>query len=230
MESLTRSARPAAMALPASPDSGLESLLRQRGTPRIVQRRETIYAIADPASHVYLLERGEIALSRVTHDGRELTLETLRDGDPFGEIEVLLGCHRVAQAVALTESVLFQLHRDEFVSLAVEQPDFGIWLMQRIGERQLRLAVHVETLLFTSACAKVAKVLLQLAERHGKRTATGVLIDCPITHQEIGNLIATTRETVSYTFMDLRERGLISTHHRKTIILDPAALSEIASA
>ena len=230
MELLTDSAHPAPASRQASLGHAKANLLRQRGTPRIVRRHEPVYSIGDPAAHVYLLERGEITLSRVTPEGRELILESLGAGDLFGETELLLGRPRTSQALARSESAVYQLHREALLSLAAEQPDFGLWLMQCIGERQVRLQASLETLLFTSACGKVAQLLLSLAQRHGKNTAEGLLIDYPITHQEIGNLIATTRETVSYTFMDFRDRGLIATHQRKTIIRDQDALAQIALA
>jgi CRP/FNR family transcriptional regulator len=230
VELLTDSAHPAPASRQASLGHAKASLLRQRGTPRIVRRHEPVYSIGDPATHVYLLERGEITLSRVTPEGRELILESLGAGDLFGETELLLGRPRTSQALARTECVVYLLYREALLALVAEQPDFGLWLVRRMGARQTRLQERMETLLFASAGAKVAQVLLGLAERHGKNTAEGLLIDYPITHQEIGNLIATTRETVSYTFMDFRDRGLIATHQRKTVIRDQDALAQIALA
>lgn len=218
--------------VPASPPAclgqGMERLMRQHGTPRIVRPREPVYLIGDTATHLYLLERGDITLSRVTLEGRELILEMLGAGDLFGETELLLGRSRASKAQARSECVIFQLTLKALLTLATAQPDFAMWLMRGVSERQTRMEERTDSLLFASAPAKVSKVLLNLAERHGKNNAEGKLIDYPITHQEIANLIGTTRETVSNTFMDFRKRGLIATHRRKITVLDQKALAEVA--
>ena len=228
MELLNHPTHPVQTSQQASQGHGMQGVMRQRGTPRIVRRREPVYSIGDPASHVYLLERGDIILSRLTPEGRELILETINAGGLFGEIELMLGRPRASQALAGTECVVYQLSRQALLNLEAEVPGFGQWLTRHMCERQAHLHERMETLLFTSAPSKVAQVLLSLAERHGRRTATGTLIDYPITHQEIGALIGTTRETVSYAFMDFRQHGLIATQQRRTTIRNSQALGAIA--
>ncbi|HKI98540.1 MAG TPA: Crp/Fnr family transcriptional regulator [bacterium] len=220
------------MKAPPAPPLGTTGagLLREHATPRIFRRQSLIYSPGDAATHVCLVERGEVKLSRFTAEGRELTLEHLGAGEVFGEMEILLQRPRESQALARSECVVYQLERETLFALAQTHPDFGLWLTQRMGERQARLHERLETLLFKSASGKVAEVLLHLAEAYGEPTPRGTLINYAITHQEIGNLIATTRETVSYAFMEFRQCGLISTRQRKTIILDAARLGEVALA
>ena len=228
MELVTQPPRPGRAPLGEAPVPGMDGEIRRLGTPRIVGRREAVYGIGDPAEHAYFLERGTVTLSRLTADGRELILETLGPGDLFGETELMLGQARMAQALASTECVVYVLSRAALLQRVAGSREAGWWLNRKMGERQARLQQRMETLLFTSAPGKVAQVLLSLAERHGKPAAGGTLIDHPITHQEIGTLIATTRETVSYAFMDFRRHGFIATRRRRTIIRDAAALGAIA--
>ena len=80
-----------------------------------------------------------------------------------------------------------------------------------------------------SLVAKVAFLLLNLADKYGIRKKNKeILIDYPITHQEIGNIIATTRETVSYAFMEFRQNGIINTMKRRTVILNEEKLKDIS--
>jgi CRP-like cAMP-binding protein len=215
-------------ALPPPPPRDGEHLFRAYASVRAVPRHTPIYAPGDRATHAYLVEQGEVKLSRCTPDGRELTLAHLGAGEVFGDTEALLGRAHEALALARTDCVLHVLERETLVALAGREPAFALWLTQRLGERQAHMESRLETLLFRSANGKVAEVLLRLAGQHGRATPTGTLIDYPITHQEIGNLIATTRETVSYAFMEFRQRGLISTRRRRTVILDRAALGDVA--
>jgi CRP-like cAMP-binding protein len=225
MEQLNVSSAPIAM-LERSGEVGF----REQSTLRPYPRHALIYAPGESASHLYMVSHGEVKISRYTADGRELTLEHLGPGRVFGETELLLGHPRESQALARSECALYRMERDNLLALVAEDARFGMWLAHTMGLRQARMEHRMETLLFKSANGKVAQVLLKLAHDYGKDTAEGTLIDYPITHQEIGNLIATTRETVSYAFMEFRQRGLISTRQRRTIVLDLAELREAARA
>ena len=223
MEQLSVKSRP----IPLFSNSG-ENLFREHGTMRQYRRHSLIYSPGDSASHIYMVGHGEVKIARYTSDGRELTLDHLGAGGIFGEMEILLGRPRESQALARTESVIHMMERETLYALIGAYPTFGMWLTRVMGLRQARMENRLESLLFKSATGKVAQVLLKLAHEHGEETQGGTLINYPITHQEIGNLIATTRETVSYAFMEFRQRGLISTKQRKTIILDLDELGEVA--
>ena len=223
MEQLTIGA---AQTFPFEP--GGEQLFRDAAKAHSYPRQAAIYAPGEPATQAYLVAQGEVRLSRCTPDGRELTLEHVGPGAVFGVSEMLLGCARDSHAEVRAECTVHALERETLLELAGTHAAFGLWLTRQVTERQLRMENRLETLLFKSANGKVAQVLLQLAEAHGRACGEGTLIDYPITHQEIGNLIATTRETVSYAFMEFRQQGLIATHQRRTVVVDREGLRWVA--
>ena len=206
----------------------VERFIHQHGQLRPYKRHEAIYAAGDPSQQFYLISSGEVRLSRYTPEGRELTLEHLGPGSLFGEMEILLGKNRESQAVARTNLLVYVMECDTLMGMVDIDPKFGLWLTRRMSSRQARMENRLESLLFKSANGKVAQVLINLADRYGTATEEGTFIDYPITHQEIGNLIATTRETVSYAFMEFRREGLISTRQRKTIVHDMQGLAKLA--
>ena len=130
--------------------------------------------------------------------------------------------------MARTDLVVYAVDKDSLTSYLESDPKFGTWLSRQMAVRQARMESRLESLLFKSANGKVSQVLLRLAKEHGQQLKEGIMINYPITHQEIGNLIATTRETVSYAFMEFRQQGLISTRQRKTILHDIEGLEQIA--
>ncbi len=207
-----------------------EAVFRQFGSPRPVKRNTVLYSPGEPASTVFWIAQGEVKVSRNSPDGRELTLDFLSAGEVFGELEVILQTARESQALARTDLVLHAVERGALYAAIEADPRLGLWLAQRLSVRQARMTSRLEALVFKSAHGKVAQVLLSLAQAHGRPTPDGTLIDYPITHQEIGNLIATTRETVSYAFMEFRQRGLIATKQRRTIVRDLRGLGELALA
>lgn len=206
----------------------VDHLMQRTGQVRAFKRQALIYSPGDLASQIYLISSGEVKLSRYTPEGRELTLDHLGPGAVFGEMEILLGKARECQALARTDVLVCAMEREPLLELMESDPKFSLWLTRQMGERQARMENRLETLLFKSANGKVAQLLVNLARSHGHGTAEGTVIDYPITHQEIGNLIATTRETVSYAFMAFRELGLISTRQRKTIVHDLEGLDTVA--
>lgn len=205
-----------------------EAIFRENSVVMKFNRNATIYQPGDEATHIYLIEEGDVRVSRFSSDGRELTLDHLSTGEVLGETELLLNTPRESQATARGSVKLHAMERSQMMTLAENNPRLGVWLMQLLGARQSRMENKMESLLFKSANGKVAQVLLELAGQYGSPDKEGTRIEYPITHQEIGNLIATTRETVSYVFMDLRDQGLISTRQRKTIVRDLVGLEAVS--
>ena len=195
---------------------------------RSVRRNTPIYAPGDRAAQLFLVASGEVRISRYSNDGRELVLELLGEGEVFGENGILCDMPRMCQATARKDTLLYVLEKEPLMSALGADPALTLEFTRRMGERHARMEDRLESLVFSSAQGKVAKVLLELAEDHGEATQDGLLIQYPITHQEIGNLIATTRETVSYAFMEFRKAGLISTHRRRTLVCDMPGLHAMA--
>jgi CRP/FNR family transcriptional regulator, cyclic AMP receptor protein len=198
------------------------------GSPLELRRGTPVYTPGQSPAHIYWISQGEVSLVRHTVDGREFTLDVHREGSVFGEQELLLDMPRHCEAVCRTDTHLVALTAQAVWTQRRESANFAWWLSRVLAERQTRLEARLEALLFKSAPGKVAQVLVDLAQEYGRPSTDGTLIDYPITHQEIGSMIGTTRETVSYAFMDFRQKGLIATRQRRTIVRDLRRLEEAA--
>ena len=187
-----------------------------------------LYAPGEVSDKIFCINHGEIKIYRSTNDGKEIILELLGPDSVFGEVELAGKLNRRNTAIAKVDTILHYLTQETLEKRIKQDPRVASWMITKISQKQIRTENLLENLLFKSAEAKVAGVLLELAKIHGVRDKNGVLIDYLITHQEIGNTIATTRETVSYVFMKFRKIGIINTPGRKTVILDQTALEKIA--
>ena len=205
-------------------------VFRAHGIPLDLRRGSPVYTPDQAPTHIYWVAEGEVSLVRHTPDGRELTLDMHRKGAVFGERELLLGTPRQCEAVCRADSRLLALTQRAVWTLCRERTEFAWWLGRLLAERQGRLEARLEAFLFKSASGKVAQLLVDLVQDFGRPSTEGTLIDYPITHQEIGSMIGTTRETVSYTFMDFRKRGFIATRQRRIFVRDLRKLTEAASA
>jgi CRP-like cAMP-binding protein len=162
-------------------------------------------------------------------NGRECTLDHFRPGSIFGEQELILNEDRKATALPRTDVALLVLSRSIVLELQEQVPELVLWMNRSLAASLLRMQNRVESMVFKSAHGNIAEVLVDLARIHGRQTPEGVLIDCPITHQEIASQIGSARETVSYAFMEFRAQGLIATRVRHTFVLDMARLQQIAA-
>ena len=205
-----------------------ENRFMEEAVLRTYRRNTLLYSPQDTACHAFLVSHGEVKISRYSPEGRELTLGHLGEGELFGEMEIFMDMARESQALARTDTTLYVLDKECLLKMMGREPDFNQWMTRNMMKRQSRLETRLETLLFKSANGKVAQVLVDLARDYGRQVKAGTLIDYAITHQEIGNLIATTRETVSYAFMEFRQLGFISTRQRRTIIHNLQKLAEMA--
>lgn len=196
---------------------------------------EMLYMSDEASDRVYLIVSGEIRLYKINPEGREFTLGIFGPGEIVGETELLTGSRRGCYAMARGAAHLLGLERGVFLDRLESSPREALELMRFIGLKNQLIERKMESLLFKSAHAKVAELLLALAEQHARpaspQTGRGqIAIDYPITHQEIANLIGATRETVSYVLLDFKAAELIETGRRRIAIRDLAGLKEMARA
>lgn len=185
-----------------------------------VRRRHVIFTPGDASDSLYLLKSGLVKISRVTEEGKELTLYFLSPGDVFGEASLIDRVPRNTLAQAYEDCVLQVIDRDSALKFMSGHPEFLLRVTQLIAERRRQLENKIDNLLFKSAHARLAGLFLELAKEFGVRDSRGIIINLKLTHREIANLIGSTRETVSFALLDLRKDELIQTDGKRVILLD----------
>jgi len=193
-----------------------------------VKRKEPIYLPGDPGDSVFLLKSGKVKISKISEDGREITLAILEPGEIFGELEALDDSPRDTVAEALDDTHICVIKREDFESLLKRKPDLSFKLTKLIGLRLKRIGTRIEDLVFKDVHARLANLLLEFSQRYGVKEKEGIQIGIKITHQEMANLIGSTRETVSMALGEFKRQGLIDLEGRKILILRDDRLSLIA--
>lgn len=192
----------------------------------LAKKKETIFLPGESSQQVYLLKTGRVKISRISEEGRELTLVLLEPGEIFGELEILEGSVRDTIAEAMEESQLCVIQKEQFLSLIRKRPELSFRLTKLIGLRLRRIESRVEDLVFRDVPSRLAHLLIQLSEEYGNPAQDGILLSIKITHQEMANLIGSIRETVSATLGEFKKEGLITFEGRKIIILRPELLKK----
>jgi CRP/FNR family transcriptional regulator, cyclic AMP receptor protein len=216
--------------IPLFQDLGPDAMTRLAETVQIaeIRRRQVIYLPGDPGRTVYFVNGGRVKISKVTRDGKELTLAYRGPGELFGEIALIEGGPREEMAEAMENALLTEMERGDFERLIQTQPLLGLRLARLLTQRRRDIENKIENLVFKDVNSKLAELLIRLAAEFGVDDARGTLVALKITHQEMANLIGSTRETVSLTLSQFKRKGLIHTDGRKVILSDPEGLKALA--
>lgn len=201
------------------PEDDLDAIER-RADAVSWRKKHMLWSPGDPADRVYFLRQGLVKISKVTEEGRELTLQFHTKGDMFGEVAAFAPGAHETYAEIYEDALLYALTRDELLRIMRSWPDVGVRITTLIFERRKRLENRVGGLLFKTAHARLASLFLDLAEDFGVRDSRGVIINLKLTHKEMASLIGATRETVSFAILDMRRDELILTESKRVVILD----------
>jgi CRP-like cAMP-binding protein len=195
------------------------SLARERRYPKgaVIVFRD------DPGDALYVVAEGQVKVVLVAEDGREVILSVLRDGDFFGEMSVLDDEPRSAHVIAMEDSRLLALRRDDFQGQLKANPAVASAMLRELSHRLRRADEQIGRLVLLDVNGRVASLLLALAaEEHGDK------ITRRLTHHTIAQMIGASRETVSRTLRALVERGIVDVSRKEIVLKDRATLAEAA--
>lgn len=190
----------------------------------------TLYHEGEPAQALYLVAHGRVKLLQHAVSGDEVVLDLLSQGDPFGGLTAL-GQRRYPQsAVAQTACCVLTITTADFRHLLCTYPEVALSALDGVAN-DLKAAHDVIRALSTLPVeARIAQVLLTLAERLGESDEAGILIQSPLSQQDLAAMVATTAETVSRVISRLRRQGYVETGRQWIRICDRDGLTRLADA
>ncbi|MBI3298539.1 MAG: Crp/Fnr family transcriptional regulator [Elusimicrobia bacterium] len=190
---------------------------------------ERIFSRADAADHMFVVISGRVKIFLAGVGRRSKTFAYLDPGEFFGEMAVITGKSRSASAEAVEQTSLLLIHKNDFRRLLESDPKLALYMLKAVSER-LRLAdEEIEDILFRNVLGRVAKSLRDLA-RPARRGTEPCQLPRRYTHQELADMIGTTREPLSRALAALRRAGLIDMVDGRVTLLDPAKLDQAISA
>ena len=194
--------------------SKVETSSRIRSFPK----KSPIYLPADHSHDVFLLASGRIKLCHVTPDGKQSILAFIDPGELFGELAVLDGGQREEYAEALEKSTVVLIPRATIEQLMETHAHLTMGVTKMIGLRRRRIERRLKNLLFLSNRDRLVHLILELVEQYGKPTDGGVALSIKLSHQELANVIGSTRETVTVLLGEMQLEGLLKVGRRKVIV------------
>ena len=173
-----------------------------------------VFSKGDESDSLYIVESGKVKAVIHDEEGREIVLSVFRAGEYFGEMSALDGVPRSATVMTKEATEMLIIHRDDFKHSLSSNPDMAFNLLTVLLERLRRANQKIESLAFTNVYGRVANLLTQLAEPSGREW----VIKEKMTHQEIANMIGSSREMVSKIVGELVEAGYISIEKKQITI------------
>ena len=207
-------------------DAEIDAVLAHATVARHPQG-DQIFAKGDPGNSMMAVLKGRVMITAPSQDGRQVVLTVMRDGDVFGEIALLDGKERTADATAATDCELLTVPRRSLLSLLERRPDLCIELLIVLCERLRRTNEQVEDLAFLDLEARIAKVLVRLAEENGNGRAPTRPVGVKISQRALGELVGGSRESVNKHLQDWKRSGIIAIEKGSIVIHDIEALAAL---
>ncbi len=213
-------------ALFAELDQAAVERLASYMTRRRVRRGTTIFNKGDPGNGLMGVLSGMVKISVMSADGREAVLNIIQQGEVFGEIALLDGRPRTADATAMSDCEIMAIERRDFVPFLRSQPDIALRLIEILCARLRRTSEQVEDVMLLDLPSRLAKALLQLAD---KAAMPGSRQKVAITQREISQIIGISRESTNKQLRAWARRKWIRLERGGVAVLDPGALAQIAA-
>ena len=191
----------------------------ERAGVRVAERRfgakDLIFAPADPAGQLYFVLEGTVRLYKIYGEYKEATVALLKDGGVFGELSFEEGSRQSVFAEAVTDVRVAVVRKSILTEIIKRRPEFAMKLFFSFSERLKQSDEVIESLLNREVSARLATLLLNLGDRFGETNGSGTVLNVRLTHQDLANMIVSTREAVSKVMSEFQRDGLIEVRNRR---------------
>ncbi len=201
----------------------LEALARSLRS-RQYPRGSIVFHQGDPGTTLYIIEDGEVKLTVLSSEGKEIVLALLGVGGFFGELTLIDGEPRSATAVAKTACQLLALERDHLLRFLEDHPRAGMGLMAALSRRLRRTTEQVQDAAFLDGPTRLAKALLELTEARGRPGPDGVVRAPRLTQDDLAEIVGGTRESINRWLRIFAQQGLVRRQRGFVTILQPEGL------
>lgn len=193
------------------------------------KKGDAIFYEGDSGQTLYIVESGNIRIYVQCEDGQETSVSVCTSGDIFGELAVIDGLPRSASAIAMEDSVVLGLNREQFREYTRRYPQMAFNFLRALSVRVRSSTRQMDTLSSLRVPNRLARKLLELAQAHGVVETNGVRIPMPLTQTDLASMVGTTRESINKTLAGFKKQGLIQIESGWITVVDPEALRAIHS-
>ncbi len=205
-----------------------KEILEKSTVMRNIGRHEVLYFPSDASETIYMLKKGKVKISRVSDNGKEVSLAILGPGELFGELAITGPTDKREEIAEVTEDALIcVININDIRDMMASNPKFNMAVLKFIGFKFKKIQSKLESLIFKTSDERVISFLKEIADVHGRKIigAPNIReIKLGLTHAEIAKLTATSRQTVTTVLNSLERKGIITYDRKRINIKDYQAL------
>lgn len=194
-----------------------------------VKKKGNIFSEGDQPEWFYIVESGKVKITKMSSDGKEIILEVISPGDIFGGVAVMKGFPYPANAIAMENSKIVKISRRNLMRLVDRFPNLMYCIAMNLGDRMKSSHDSLKNIALERVEARIAALLLKLADKVGVKVKEGILIDMRLTKQDVADMVGTTVETSIRTFSKFKKEKLLSESEGKVVIRDRDGLESLSS-
>lgn len=200
-------------------DDELEALKKVTLTKNF-EKDKIILLEDEEGDTLFIILKGSVKVTSFSEKGKEVIYSILGEGDFFGDMSLLDGKPRSASVISIEETEMQLIRRSDFYRLLEQYPRIALKLLEELASRIRKADNRIGSLALLDVSGRVAGILVMLAEERGIRLKKQVIIKSRPTHQELANMVGTTRETVTRVLKQLEQKKYIKMSGKDVLILD----------
>lgn len=189
------------------------------------KKGDYIYLPEEFSDKIFFLNSGRVKIGNYADSGKEITKAILSQGEVFGELSLVGEEKRRDFALAMEDTEACVVSVEEMKSLLKDHSSLNLFFMKIMGSRVLEMEKRLESLVFKDSRTRIIEFLKDLADKKGQRVGYEMLVRRFMTHQEIANLTATSRQTVTTVLNELRNKNILTFNRRRLLIRDMEKLA-----
>lgn len=182
------------------------------------EKGKYIYLPDQNSDKIYFITSGRVKIGTYGASGKEVTKAIISEGEIFGELSIIGESMRRDFAFVMEDTTCCILTVDEMKELMRDHSKLSLFFMKMMGSRVLEMEHRLESLVFKDSRSRIVEFIVDLAEKKGQRVGYEWVVRKFITHQEIANLTATSRQTVTTVLNELRNDNLLTFNRKRLLV------------
>ncbi len=193
---------------------------------KLVKKDEYVYLPDEDSDKIYFINDGRIKIGSFADNGKEITKAILNEGEVFGELALIGETKRRDYAIAVEDTNVCVISSAEMKHLIKDHNSLSLFFMKMMGSKVIEMENRLESLVFKDSRSRIVEYLSDLVRKRGQRVGYEWVVRNFITHQEIANLTATSRQTVTTVLNELRNSDVITFNRKRLLVRDLDKLKE----
>lgn len=184
------------------------------------KKDDYVYMPDESSDKIYFINSGRIKIGSYADNGKEITKAIIGKGEVFGELAMIGEDKRRDYALATEDTEVCSISNAEMKSMIKDHSSLSMFFMKIMGSKMIEMENRLESLVFKDSRSRIVEYLDDLVSKRGQRVGYEWVVRNFITHQEIANLTATSRQTVTTVLNELRNSEIITFNRKRLLIRD----------